>query len=180
MKNNSWIIVIFSTFISLIVFSVQLRLFERVVQPNFFHITTSMWNILITMTTVGYGDVYAMSHTGRFIAVVAAFWGVFLLSLFILALLNMFTLNSSEEKAYSLLQRLLVKDVMRKEAVNMMSAAFKIKKIRERAVKPNINEINALQRFYKKSSDEFNKLRKNLRNAVDMNADMDSIKLSID
>eukprot|EP00347_Sterkiella_histriomuscorum_P010523 403375958 len=180
MVNNSWIIVIFSTFISLIMFSVQLRLFERVVQPNFFHITTSMWNILITMTTVGYGDVYAMSHTGRFIAVIAAFWGIFLLSLFILSLMNMLNLDSSEQKAYNLLQRLLSKDIMRKQAVHMLSAAFKIKKIREKEQNPKVAEINALQRFYQRSSDEFNKLRKNLRNSTDMNADMDSLKLAVD
>jgi hypothetical protein len=62
-----------------------------------------MWNVLITMTTVGYGDVYAMSHCGRFVAVVAAFWGVFLLSLFILSLTSMFSFNPSEEKSYNLL-----------------------------------------------------------------------------
>lgn len=180
MVNNSWILVIFSTFISLMMFSIQLRLFERVVQPNFYHITTSMWNILITMTTVGYGDLYAMSHTGRFIAVAAAFWGVFLLSLFILALFSMFKLNSSEEKAYNLLQRLMAKEEMKKEAVNMLCAAFKIKKIRDKDPNPNIKELNALQRYYKKSSDDFNRIRVNLRNSQDVNADMERIKMSVE
>jgi len=48
------------------------------------------------MTTVGYGDIFAMSHPGRFIALVAAFWGVFLNSLFILSLTNSLNLSSSE------------------------------------------------------------------------------------
>jgi Ion channel len=96
MVNESWIIVISSTFISLIMFSYQLRLFERVTNGHFIHFTSCMWNMFITMTTVGYGDIYAMSHPGRFIALVAAFWGVFLNSLFILSLTNSLNLSSSE------------------------------------------------------------------------------------
>ena len=69
---------------------------------------------------------------------------------------------------------------MKKHAVNMLSSAFKIKKIREKDPNPKVREINALQRFYQKSSDEFNRLRKILRNSSDVNADMDSIKLSVD
>jgi predicted nucleic acid-binding Zn-ribbon protein len=69
---------------------------------------------------------------------------------------------------------------MRKKAVDMLSIAFKIKKIRDKNPNPDINEINYMQRYYKKCSDEFNRIRKNLRNAVDFNTDMDSIKLSVD
>lgn len=69
---------------------------------------------------------------------------------------------------------------MRKQAVDMLSLAFKIKKIRDRNPNPDINEINQLQRCYKKCSDEFNRIRKSLRNTVDFNADMDSIKMAVD
>ena len=149
MVNNSELLVVFSTSISMIMFSYQLRLFERAINPTFFHITTAMWNIFITMSTVGYGDTFAKSHLGRLIEVVCGFWGVFLLSLFILSLMNMLNHNSSEKKAYNLLQRLLYKDDMKRQAVNMLSAAFKIQKIRKSDPRPNINEINALQRYYK-------------------------------
>ena len=127
MKNESWIIVLFSMTISLLMFSYQLRLFERQVQPTFFHITTAMWNILITMTTVGYGDVYAMSHTGRCIALITAFWGVFLVSLFVISLMNTLNFSSSENKTYNLLQRLIAKDEQRKWAGGMLASAYRVK-----------------------------------------------------
>lgn len=58
-------------------------------QPWYFRdITTAMWNILVTITTVGYGDVYAKSHLGRMIAIIAALWGVFYVSLFVVSLMN--------------------------------------------------------------------------------------------
>lgn len=62
-----------------------------------------MWNVLITMTTVGYGDVYAMSHAGRAIAVVSAFVGVMIVSLFVVCIMNSLKFDYSEEKTFYLL-----------------------------------------------------------------------------
>lgn len=69
-----------------------------------------MWNMIITMTTVGYGDVYPKSHMGRMIGIIIAFWGVFYVSLFVVALTNILNFESVESKAYMLLQRLKIKD----------------------------------------------------------------------
>ena len=116
--------------ISLLMFSYQLRLFEKQLQSNFRHITTAMWNILITMTTVGYGDVYAQSHAGRAIAIITAFWGVFLVSLFVVSLQNMLEFDPSQAKAFNLLQRLILKDTLRDQAAGMLAAAYRIKLLR--------------------------------------------------
>lgn len=45
-----------------------------------------MWCIIITMTTVGFGDFYPSTHLGRFIGVLACFWGTFLVSLMVVSL----------------------------------------------------------------------------------------------
>lgn len=44
---------------------------------------------MITMLTIGYGDIYAKSHMGRLIAIVIGGWGAFYSSLFVVALTNM-------------------------------------------------------------------------------------------
>ena len=49
---------------------------------------------MITLTTVGFGDVFAKSHCGRVIAIMTGFWGVFFLSLFVLALMEVTTFSS--------------------------------------------------------------------------------------
>lgn len=95
--------------LSLFLFSYLLRLFERHVDHkhgDFNHITTAMWNIVITMTTVGYGDIYPKSHMGRFIGILTAFWGVFFSALFVVALSNILTFKPPEAKAFILLRRL--------------------------------------------------------------------------
>lgn len=103
MKNDSWIILTATMPVTLICFSYQLRLFERHVNSNFAHITTAMWNMMITMLTIGYGDVFPKSHMGRLIGIVIAGYGAFYVSLFVVALNNMLELDSPEKKSFMLL-----------------------------------------------------------------------------
>ena len=120
-----------SLIISLIMFSYQLRLFERYVDPdNFGYITTAMWNVLITMTTVGYGDFYPKSHLGRMIGIVVAFWGVFYVSLFVVALNNILNFLPSEGKAYNLLQKVTYKDDLKEESAGMLVSSYRMKLLR--------------------------------------------------
>ena len=47
-----------------------------------------MWNIIITISTVGFGDVFAKSTCGRLIITGIAFTGIFITSLMVVSLLN--------------------------------------------------------------------------------------------
>jgi hypothetical protein len=67
------------------------------------NITMSVWNVLITMCTIGYGDYYPVSHCGRVIGLITSFWGVLDTSLFIVACLNITYFTDQEKKAYHLL-----------------------------------------------------------------------------
>ena len=110
MKQDSWFVLGYSMLITLVSMSYQLRLFERNINSNMNNITTNMWCMMITMLTIGYGDVYPKSHMGRLIGIVIAGWGVFFTSLFVVALTNMLEFDSTEQKAFNLLQRLQYKE----------------------------------------------------------------------
>lgn len=86
---------------------------------------------MITMFTIGYGDVYPKSHMGRAIGIVIAGWGVFYTSLFIVALNNMLEFESPEKKAFNLLQRLKFKDLLRLEAAGALGATYRLKLVRK-------------------------------------------------
>lgn len=62
------------------------------------------------MTTVGYGDFYPKTYMGRVIGVIVCFWGVLIVSIFVVSLTNLLTLSPAEEKTYSLLLRLKSKE----------------------------------------------------------------------
>ena len=113
-------VVICAFMFSLIQLSMSLQIFEREVDINFKNITTASWNVIITLTTVGYGDYYPMTNCGRFIGIITAFWGVFFVSLFVVALTNILDLNESELRAFILLRRLFTRKVLRENACKMI------------------------------------------------------------
>jgi len=61
------------------------------------------------------------------IGIIFAFWGVFYVSLFVVALTNILNFDSPESKAYMLLQRLVYKDQLREQAACMLSSAYRLK-----------------------------------------------------
>jgi potassium intermediate/small conductance calcium-activated channel subfamily N protein 2 len=62
--------------------------------------SNTIWNVLVTMTTVGYGDYFPKTNMGRFVGASIAVWGVFIVSLFVVTLTNMFEFDSGETKAF--------------------------------------------------------------------------------
>lgn len=135
MISYSWLITLASALIALFILSYSIRLFERQLQSNFYHITTSMWYVLITMTTVGYGDVYAMSHAGRAITIICAFVGVMIVSLFVVCLMNILKFDYPQEKSFNLLARLQAKDKLRIFAVGMLASTYKIKILKRKIIR---------------------------------------------
>ena len=59
-----------------------------------------MWCVIITMSTVGFGDFYPISVLGRTIIVIACFWGTFLISLMVAALTVAVEFNPQEFVSY--------------------------------------------------------------------------------
>ena len=119
------------------------------------YIANSLWFIIVTVTTVGYGDAYPKTHLGRIVTSISCIFGMFLVSL-ITASLNRYTEFSSEEKkAYLTLKQLqMEKEVNRKAAevikiILMINKSIKIK-MHDSQKKPfsnnnvNINNDNTI------------------------------------
>jgi hypothetical protein len=50
---------------------------------EFSNLSTSIWYVVITMSTVGYGGIVASTVPGRFLAIIAILFGAFILSLLV-------------------------------------------------------------------------------------------------
>lgn len=85
--------------VSLFVIAYLLRIYEivyyRAIGYNDFEqFYSSVWAVVVTMGTVGYGDVVPVSHVGRFIMMVTTVWGTFIFTLVIVAFGSMFNLSA--------------------------------------------------------------------------------------
>lgn len=89
-----------------------------------------MWNVIVTLATVGYGDIYMKTICGRIVGTIICFWGTFIVSYFVVTVTNMLSFAPPEEKSYTLLQRLHYKEELKRYAVNVLSAAYKQRQVR--------------------------------------------------
>jgi hypothetical protein len=65
-----------------------------------FHFGNSLWLVLMTIFTVGYGDIVPHTLIGKSLAVICALWGAFLVSLSVLAVTHYFNLTENQERAH--------------------------------------------------------------------------------
>lgn len=95
---------------SVIIWAFGLRICERPLSivleenaMNFNFFENSIWLIIITMTTVGYGDFYPRTFFGRLLDTFIAIWGIFIISMMVVVLSNTLKLDSSEKRALTVL-----------------------------------------------------------------------------
>ena len=86
-----------------------------------FSLWNSVWYVVITMTTVGFGDFFARSHVGRFAAVLSIFWGIFLTSMMVVTLTNSMTLDAKESRAFNILYRIKARKNLEDKATFMVT-----------------------------------------------------------
>lgn len=92
------------------------------------NLASSFWFIIVTMTTVGYGDYVPKSHPGRFIGVLSSFLGMMLLSLIVVSLGSITEFTLEEKKAFSKLKKLMADDNLENKAANVVKEVFMLRK----------------------------------------------------
>ena len=151
--------------LSITIFGMATRTFERPYNDangrkmDFDYVWNAMWMIVITMTTVGYGDFYPQTHMGRFVVVIACFCGVFLVSMMVVTLTESSEFSKSERRAYEILSRLKAKDESKHYAERTVKEAMLYFRLKNRKAKKSklqlkyMQMINALRRFKDKKEE---------------------------
>ena len=107
------------------------RILERplseVSGQNFHELWSSIWVVFVTMTTVGYGDIYPKSYGGRLLGAFMCLWGVLVVSLFVVTISETLEFNHAEKNSYILIKRLKYRDTLRKSAAKFIDSAYHMK-----------------------------------------------------
>ncbi len=125
---------------------------------------------VITIATVGYGDMYPKTHLGRFFAITACFTGFILISLFVVTMTNWLSFSCSEENSFTLIKRLEYREEIRDRAIAALGSAMSSRTVRvhESHNKEKIIEKN--QKMHRKLR-EFSYAVENIRNFVEPDTD---------
>ena len=134
--------------VTTLVLAYQLRIFEIVYYRSlglidFDDYFQAVWVIVITICTVGFGDLVPFSQIGRVIIMVTAIWGSFIISLVIVVAANLFMLSRSQKKAMHHLF------LTRKAAASIIAALrynLELKKIRAKMACASSNTDIPLQK----------------------------------
>lgn len=85
--------------------------------------------MIVTMTTVGFGDFYPESFFGRHATIIANFLGVVFEALFLLSWKYYTTFDHQEMQAYTLISRLTMKESLQQLVIQKVVWTWKIKKL---------------------------------------------------
>jgi len=121
------------------------------------------------MTTVGYGDFFARTDLGRLVSFLCCIWGVFVVSLMVVVLNNILSMNSGEEKALTVLQRLELRKTLKDEAAYVLTNMAKIGlNNRRKYQKDKLDKKNKeIGRNIKKHLNDFKRTSRQIKNFDD-------------
>jgi hypothetical protein len=183
MKKKPYSVLLSSLILSVALFGFVLRIFERPLSTasgqDFNSINNAFWVTLITMTTVGYGDFFPKSNIGRLVGILIAFWGVAFVSLFVVTLTNLLLFQNGEEKSFILLQRLKSKDSLKRQAVNVMTAAYRQKKTKRDFPNDKSKNMHAVRNF-RGYMLQFQAISRSIRGNYETETDADRIKRDLE
>jgi len=123
----------------------------------------SIWSVILTMTTVGYGDIFPRTTIGRFVYFLCAMFGVVVVSMIVVAVMNELDMTILEQKAFVVIKRMGLRKELVQSSAKVICKAYRMHlKIKRRkpvatnnisAFKSSLNDFKEINRCYRQEKD---------------------------
>ena len=120
-----------------------------------------IWNVLITMTTVGYGDISAKTNLGRIVAIVTAIIGTLFISMVSVTLSDLIDLDQKEVKCFDLYGRMENKKKLKNFSSKIFVLSFNLL-----SLKNKLRELDRNQKDKENNKELIAELNKKLKEVV--------------
>lgn len=134
-------------------------------EMDHFDYQNSMWSVILTMTTVGYGDIYPRTFAGRVMIFIVSMVGVVIVSIVVVTVMNIFQMSPLESKAYTVIKKINIRKRMKSSAANIISHLSKLH------LKVKHNKSLKVSSLYELSNhmDQFGNDSRKYKNMKDLN-----------
>lgn len=116
---------------SIMLFAQGIRICEAPIarvsdEMNHFDYINAIWSVILTMTTVGYGDIYPRTTIGRIVYFLCAMFGVVVVSMIVVTVMNMLEMTTTESKAFTVIKRTAIRKDLVNSSSTLISRAMKL------------------------------------------------------
>ena len=91
--------------LSILVLAYLVRIAEAPVNAQELYFWNELWLVVVTAASVGYGDIYPLTHLGRFLCFLAMVLGALLVAVLTVTISSKLSLNAGESRLMQFLQR---------------------------------------------------------------------------
>ena len=150
---------------------VERPMFKEVKSWSYVSVINNIYEIIVTMTTVGYGDFVPFTWMGKTTAAVTALWGGFIISLMIVSVNGVFTLSIKQKTAFEKLTRV-------RYAVKTIISAMRLHVAQRKMLKQELMSSTTSRLTLTHNDIDKLKLKfhKNLKKFIDISSNVRSIK----
>mgnify|MGYP002144851069 CR=1 FL=1 len=120
-----FVLVLFFTSFSFKVFERDVVIQTEDTKFQFDSYWNNLWVVVVTMTTVGYGDISPKSVFGRIIGIICCIFGTCLISMLVVTITNVVQFTPIEENVFIMLKRVELKEEKDKLATKLIIQYYK-------------------------------------------------------
>lgn len=116
---------------SILLFAQGIRICEAPIarvteEMNHFDYINAIWSVILTMTTVGYGDIYPRTTIGRVVYFLCAMFGVVVVSMIVVTVMNMLEMSSTESKAFTVIKKTTSRKNLIHKSASLITQALRL------------------------------------------------------